>query len=80
MRRLLTSVVLFVALFLGTGILVKACDRVYTSGPCADPACICWTLTSYCYGEGFSLECTISGGFCDYGDVTVLWSTDLVCT
>lgn len=77
MRRHLTGAVIFLTLLLGQGILASAqCTKTTTRGPCGDPGCTCWSYTLDCPGVSV---CTMSGGFCDYGHVTIMWSTDMIC-
>lgn len=38
---------------------------------CVGGACLCWSMTIAC-SEGTT--CAVSGGYCDYGNVTISWS------
>ena len=74
----LACLALFTYLFLaGFSVSSRAqyCYYDVAGGPCVGGECNCWSVTAYCG----TFMCGAQGGSCDYGDVTISWSTQVTC-
>lgn len=87
MSKKLACFVIFLSLFFGGWVpdlsAQGGCTGNWAQGPCGD-GCSCWSLTMTCtsrgpFGELIGVTCTSSGGFCDYGEVTIVWTNGPTC-
>ncbi len=76
MKKVLTLLLLIYLMMvpLGSNVFAQGTcttqEQSYDWG-CVGGDCFCYSMTMTCSGT----TCVVSGGYCDYGEVSISWST-----